>query len=52
MACEVPISLGSRTVPPSTNGTPHRRQNTPKVAVSSATRRSHQTASSSPPATA
>jgi hypothetical protein len=26
---------------PSTSGTPHRRQNTPKIAVSEATRRSH-----------
>ena len=39
-------------MPPSTSGTPHRRQNTPKVALVSATRRSHQIASSSPPATA
>ena len=43
---------GSRTVPPSTSGTPHRRQNTPKTASSAATRRSHHSASSSPPATA
>lgn len=47
-----PISRGSRTVPPSINGTPQRRQNTPSVASDSATRRSHQSASSSPPATA
>lgn len=48
----VPISRGSRTVPPSIRGTPQRRQNTPNTASSSATRRSHQSASSSPPATA
>jgi hypothetical protein len=47
-----PINLGSRTVPPSISGTPHLRQNTPNTAVVSATRRSHHSASSSPPATA
>ena len=47
-----PTRRGSRTVPPSTRGTPKRRQNTPNTASSAATRRSHQTASSSPPATA
>ena len=52
MARLVPISRGSRTVPPSISGTPQRRQYTPKTAVSSATRRSHQSASSRPPATA
>ncbi|MEZ4309996.1 MAG: hypothetical protein R3F14_18305 [Polyangiaceae bacterium] len=39
-------------MPPSISGTPHRRQNTPSVASSSATRRSHHSASSIPPATA
>ena len=48
----VPISRGSRTVPPSISGTPQRRQKTPNTAVSSATRRSHHSASSRPPATA
>ena len=48
----LPISRGRRTVPPSMSGTPHRRQNTPKTASSAATRRSHQSASSRPPATA
>ena len=48
----MPISRASLIVPPSTSGTPHRRQKTPKVAVSSITRRSHQSASSMPPATA
>jgi hypothetical protein len=43
---------GSRHVPPSINGTPQRRQNTPSTASSSITRRSHHSASSSPPATA
>lgn len=38
--------------PPSIRGTPQRRQNTPSTASSSATRRSHQRASSRPPATA
>jgi hypothetical protein len=47
-----PTTRGSRTVPPSISGTPHRRQNTPNVAVSATTRRSHQSASSRPPATA
>ena len=47
-----PTMRGRRTVPPSTRGTPKRRQNTPKTASSAATRRSHQTASSRPPATA
>ena len=46
------MSRGSRTVPPSISGTPHRRQKTPNVASSAATRRSHQSASSRPPATA
>ena len=52
MARPVPTSRGSRTVPPSMSGTPQRRQNTPNVASSATTRRSHQIASSSPPATA
>ena len=52
IARDTPISRGSRTVPPSISGTPQRRQNTPNTAPSSATRRSHQSASSSPPATA
>ena len=43
---------GNRTVPPSTRGTPQRRQNTPITALSSTTLRSHHNASSSPPATA
>lgn len=52
MARLSPIRRGSRTVPPSTRGTPQRLQNTPKTASCSATLRSHQSASSSPPATA
>ena len=52
MARLSPISRGSRTVPPSISGTPQRRQNTPSVASDSATRRSHQSANSRPPATA
>ena len=51
-ARDIPITLGRRTVPPSISGTPQRRQKTPKVAPSSATRRSASKASSSPPATA
>ena len=47
-----PISRGRRTAPPSIRGTPKRRQNTPSVASSAITRRSHHSASSSPPATA
>ncbi len=47
-----PTTSGSRAVPPSMRGTPHRRQNTPSTASSSITRRSHQSASSRPPATA
>ena len=47
-----PISRGRRTVPRSTSGTPKRRQYTPSVASDAATRRSHHSASSSPPATA
>ncbi len=41
-----------RIVPPSISGTPQRRQKTPKTASRAATRRSHQRASSRPPATA
>ena len=52
MARPWPTIRGSRTVPRSHNGTPKRRQNTPKTASSAATRRSHQRASSIPPATA
>jgi hypothetical protein len=52
MARPCPISRGRRTVPPSIKGTPHRRQNTPNVEDVAATRRSHQMASSNPPATA
>ena len=51
-AWDWPIRRGSRTVPPSISGTPHRRQYTPNIASWAATRRSHQIASSSPPATA
>src|SRR5579875_1686562 len=47
-----PISLGRRIVPPSTSGTPKRRLKTPKTALRAATRRSHHSASSKPPATA
>src|SRR3989442_8061236 len=47
-----PISRGSRTVPPSSKGTPQRRLKTPRTASSSTIRRSHHSASSSPPATA
>ncbi len=39
-------------MPPSISGMPQRRQKTPKTASSAATRRSHQAASSRPPATA
>src|SRR5690606_20781693 len=52
MARLMPISRGRRTVPPSTSGTPHRRQKTPNVASDAATRKSHHSASSRPPATA
>ena len=52
MARPWPMIRGSRTVPRSHSGTPKRRQNTPKTASSAATRRSHQSASSRPPATA
>src|SRR2546428_5268938 len=47
-----PMSRGRRTVPRSISGTPQRRQKTPKTASVAATRRSHQSASSRPPATA
>src|SRR5436309_1014886 len=46
------MSRGRRTVPRSSNGTPKRRQYTPKTASTAATRMSHQSASSRPPATA
>ena len=52
MARPWPTMRGSRTVPRSHSGTPKRRQNTPKIASSAATRRSHHSASSMPPATA
>lgn len=52
IARDWPIKRGSRTVPPSTRGTPHLRQKTPKKALFSQTRISHHNASSSPPATA
>ena len=42
MARPCPMMRGSRTVPRSHSGTPKRRQNTPKIASSAATRRSHQ----------
>src|SRR5262249_25302158 len=48
IARDCPIRRARRNVPPSIRGTPQRRQNTPKVAPSSATRRSHQSASSRP----
>ena len=48
----VPRRRVNRIVPPSTRGTPHRRQKTPNTASSAATRRSHHAASSMPPATA
>ena len=41
---------GSRWVPPSISGTPQRRSGKPSAAVGVATRRSHQRASSRPPA--
>jgi hypothetical protein len=37
----IPMSRGSLTVPPSSSGTPQRRQNTPKTASRDATRKSH-----------
>src|SRR3954452_21389282 len=46
----VPITRGSRCVPPSISGTPQRRSAQPSTAVSVAMRRSHQSASSRPPA--
>ena len=52
MARPCPTIRGRRTVPRSQSGTPKRRQNTPNVASSAATRRSHHRASSIPPATA
>jgi len=50
LASDESMSRGRRIVPPSTRGTPYRRQYKPNVASSSATRRSHHTASSSPAA--
>src|SRR3954468_192034 len=46
-----PPSRGSRWVPPSISGTPKRRSVKPSVDPSAAIRRSHQSASSLPPAT-
>ena len=46
----VPTIRGSRCVPPSISGTPQRRSAQPNVAVVVATRRSHHSASSKPPA--
>ena len=46
----MPTTRGSRCVPPSISGTPQRRSAQPKVEAGVATRRSHQSASSSPPA--
>ena len=45
-----PTIFGRRCVPPSISGTPQRRSAQPKVAVVVATRRSHHSASSKPPA--
>src|SRR5207249_8595541 len=42
-----PTTRGSRCVPPSTSGTPQRRSKQPNTALSPATLRSHQSASSS-----
>ena len=47
-----PISLGSRWVPPSPGMTPSRISGTPNLAFSPATRKSAQSASSSPPPSA
>ena len=46
----MPITRGRRWVPPSISGTPQRRSKKPKVELGVAIRRSHQSASSSPPA--
>ena len=46
----MPTIRGSRCVPPSISGTPKRRSVNPSFAVSVATRRSHHSASSRPPA--
>ncbi len=46
----IPIRRGIRWVPPSISGTPKRRSVKPSFAVSVAIRRSHHSASSSPPA--
>ena len=48
----MPTIRGSRWVPPSISGTPKRRSVKPRRASAVATRRSHQSASSSPPASA
>ena len=46
----MPTTRGSRWVPPSISGTPQRRSKKPKVEPGVAIRRSHQSASSTPPA--
>ena len=46
----MPTMRGSRCVPPSIRGTPQRRSKRPKVEPSVAIRRSHHSASSTPPA--
>ena len=46
----MPTTRGSRWVPPSISGTPQRRSKRPKVEPRVAIRRSHQSASSTPPA--
>ena len=46
----IPTTRGSRCVPPSISGTPQRRSNRPNVEPSVAIRRSHHSASSTPPA--
>ena len=46
----MPTTRGSRWVPPSISGTPQRRSKRPKVEPGVAIRRSHQSASSTPPA--
>ena len=46
----MPTTRGRRWVPPSTSGTPQRRSKKPKVEPGVAIRRSHQRASSRPPA--
>src|SRR5262245_36531947 len=45
-----PTILANLTVPPSVNGTPHRRLSAPNSALADAILKSHQAASSRPPA--